>query len=469
MVNRGRGGRRNQRPNRAQHQHKSTTTTTTILAASASVPEELSGTTLPDELILEVLYRTPVKTLVTFRCVSKSWLALTFDPRFISMHLSHNALTNKHTLYHAYATDYKAKTLTLLHNVNEPPTHLYVLKPSQPRKLDYPRKFNFPNFFKEMVFCGSINGIVCLSHSQHPDSCYFVEWGRFCVLWNPAMNCCKTIKLPAKKTILDMWELVSVGFGFDADGNDYKIIRIVPVSYPPSSNENIMSRVEIYSAKKDSWKDINGGALIPFCPGLPNCNFVIKGVPYWHVWGRENYGLGVIDPRTGMHREIPYPDYVKNQRTDAHPVNLLDSISLLIYSPGQDPNHLVDVYVLDETCGQWTKKYTTQPIVAEGLRLPQCLTTGQIVVETWEGGDSDHRCTFFYDPSTSRLSAKFDASNTLWYQSYSHVESLVCLKGMEPLEKEAKEDKKKKKKPKTKNWDGFLSEGFELVLRFIEV
>lgn len=179
MVNRGRGGRRNQRPNRAQHQHKSTTTT--ILAASASVPEELSGTTLPDELILEVLYRTPVKTLVTFRCVSKSWLALTFDPRFISMHLSRNALTNKHTLYHAYATDYKAKTLTLLHNVNEPPTHLYVLKPSQPRKLDYPRKFNFPNFFKEMVFCGSINGIVCLSHSQHPDSCYFVEWGRFCV------------------------------------------------------------------------------------------------------------------------------------------------------------------------------------------------------------------------------------------------------------------------------------------------
>lgn len=110
------------------------------------------------------------------------------------------------------------------------------------------------------------------------------------------------------------------------------------------------------------------------------------------------------------------------------------------------------MYVLDETCGQWIKKYTTQPIVAEGLRLPQCLTTGQIVVETWERGDSDHRSTFFYDPSICCLSAKFDASNTLWYQSYSHVESLVCLKGMEPLEKEAKEDKKKKKKPKKKNW-----------------
>lgn len=116
------------------------------------------------------------------------------------------------------------------------------------------------------------------------------------------MNCCKTIKLPATKTMLDMWEIVSVGIGFDAVANDYKIIRIVPVSYPPSSKENIMSRVEIYSANQDSWKDINGGALIPFCPGLPNCKFVIKGVPYWHVWGRENKGLGAIDPRTGIHR-----------------------------------------------------------------------------------------------------------------------------------------------------------------------
>lgn len=165
-------------------------------------------------------------------------------------------MTNKHTLYHAYATDFKAKTLTLSRDVNEPPTHLYVLKSSQSRKLDYPRKFNFPNFFKEMALCGSINGIVCLSHSQHSDSCYFVECGRFCVLWNPAMNCCKTIKLPAKKTILDMWDIVFVGFGFDANTNGYKIIRIVPVSYPPSSKENIMSRVKIYSAKRDSWKDV---------------------------------------------------------------------------------------------------------------------------------------------------------------------------------------------------------------------
>ncbi|KAK1393643.1 hypothetical protein POM88_012699 [Heracleum sosnowskyi] len=222
---------------------QSSASTTTKLAASASLPEELSGTTLPDELILEVLYRT--------------------------------------------------RTLTLLPNVNEPPTHLYVLKPSQARKLDYPRKFNFPDFFKEMAFCGSINGIVCLSHSQHPDSCYFVDWGQFFVLWNPSMNCCKTIKLPAKKTILDMWEFVSVGIGFDADANDYKIIGIVPVMYPPSSEENIMSRVEIYSAKRDSWKDVDGGALIPLSPALPNCNFVIKGVPYWQVCGRENEGMHI--------------------------------------------------------------------------------------------------------------------------------------------------------------------------------
>lgn len=95
---------------------------------------------------------------------------------------------------------------------------------------DYPKNFNLRDFFGEMEFCGSVNGIVCLSHSQDPKSERYVKWGNFAVLWNPAINRTKLVRLPPKKTVFDMWELVSVSLGYDAVGDDYKIIRLVPVA-----------------------------------------------------------------------------------------------------------------------------------------------------------------------------------------------------------------------------------------------
>lgn len=121
---------------------------------------------------------------------------------------------------------------------------------------------------------------------------------------------------------------------------------------------------------------------------------------------------------TEMLRKDPYLKYAKNERTEVH---------------------TIDVHVLDESWGGWVKKYTTQPIITDGLRLPRCLTTGEVVVELWEGDDSHNRGMFFYDPNTKRLSTKFDAFVPVWDHSYTHVKSLVCLEGMEPIETEVKE------------------------------
>ncbi|XP_030551741.1 putative F-box protein At2g19630 [Rhodamnia argentea] len=56
-----------------------------------------SGTTdddsivLPEDLLIEILKRLPVKSLCRFRCVSTSWRSLISDPRFIDSHLTHSA------------------------------------------------------------------------------------------------------------------------------------------------------------------------------------------------------------------------------------------------------------------------------------------------------------------------------------------------------------------------------------------
>jgi hypothetical protein len=49
---------------------------------------------LPDEVVVDILHRLPVKSLIRFRCVCKSWNSLIQTPAFIDSHLNQSIENN---------------------------------------------------------------------------------------------------------------------------------------------------------------------------------------------------------------------------------------------------------------------------------------------------------------------------------------------------------------------------------------
>ena len=295
-----------------------------------------------------------------------------------------------------------------------------------------------------MVLAGSINGIVCLAHSE--EMC-----GRFVALWNPTIRYWKPIALPQNRA----WARVSVGLGFDVVRNDFKIICIVPFTDTKRAG---WSRIEIYSANQNSWENVVEERIVPFVPVLnrQQCKFIVQGVPYWmgmDALAQTNQVLGRIDPRTGLYGTVLFPGHIKNPSTEVCAVNLKGSIAALIQSPGENPNNMVDLYILDAHTADWTMMYSIGPLEFIFRRPIQCLSTGEIVLETWPGyiNQASNAVHFFCDPRTNSVfwNNEMEVLNPCWRESYIHIESLVRLKGMVEI---AKEHITRRPNPRMNNW-----------------
>ncbi|XP_074330658.1 putative F-box protein At1g32420 [Apium graveolens] len=362
---------------------------------------------LPEELMMEIIVRIPVRFLGRLRCVCKSWNALITDPQFALELIDHNKNTQQKILFPCFS-----------------PHARNSAKP-------YDRNF------KECIVAGSINGIVCLASLCRPGT-------RFVALWNPSIKYWKPIHLPDTG---DCNWFESIGLAFDSLANDYKVIRLLPLLRQMTSSSSSISRVEVYSASQDSWSVVH--SEIPFFTTQLKCSLIVKGVPYWSrnyhssYCVYDNFQSNVIasfDPRTGLYKKISYPQILLNEKTSVHPFNLMDSLAILMYSPGEKPNQTFHVYALDDenSCATtWINLCSTPaPTVQlnKDLRILRCFEdpAGKTIVVGWNPHQSDF---FLYDLKTDCLieSIGLDAYRTRWDESYHHVESLVYIPGMEPI------------------------------------
>ncbi|XP_065878518.1 F-box/kelch-repeat protein At3g23880-like [Euphorbia lathyris] len=179
---------------------------------------------LIEEILIEILSRLPVKSLLRFKMVCKSWYSIINSKQSIKKHLNHaNSIhSNQHdNLLGLHIPSWDASNRCFLYNEN----------------LDgsiHAKEVGFP--FKLVEVCNYCNGLICFNVSGHG-----------ILIWNPSLPLeYKIIPMDKTKRRPDL-DRFCVAIGYDSTTDDYKIVRV------PKYTHNNSRFVKVFSLKSSSW------------------------------------------------------------------------------------------------------------------------------------------------------------------------------------------------------------------------
>ncbi|XP_011027351.1 PREDICTED: F-box/kelch-repeat protein At3g23880-like [Populus euphratica] len=200
--------------------------------------ESVKKNRVPEDVLIDILIALPIKSLLRFRSLSKSWNSVISDKDFISA---------------------------------------FWPKPNH--------RFSFVDgkIVKNPTLC-SCNGVVRLSD---------INQGRTksLILWNPAIRKHLNLALPK----LCGPHSANWGFGFDLPSNDYRFVR---VARQVSSKREFPMEFQVFSLKRRYWERINfSPTLGPFCVAPDGCNssgHCNQDATQWMVISEFDDSLGAL-------------------------------------------------------------------------------------------------------------------------------------------------------------------------------
>ncbi|XP_050290062.1 F-box/LRR-repeat/kelch-repeat protein At2g27520-like [Quercus robur] len=156
---------------------------------------------LSEDVLMDIFSRLPVKTLLQFKSVCKSWYDIIKDPIFITKHVNRSNHSNN---------GYVAATC------------------------------------RDDTFHGSCNGVLCLNGSKIGDMNF---------LFNPVTGEFKELPKP-DYPVNELGEdkivvHIGLGFGHDPKTNDYRLVRI---SDSKKMRDSFYSGVDVHSLSTNSWR-----------------------------------------------------------------------------------------------------------------------------------------------------------------------------------------------------------------------
>ncbi|KAK1354771.1 F-box domain-containing protein [Heracleum sosnowskyi] len=353
---------------------------------------------LPSEIIeWEILPRVPVKSVIKFKSVCKSWnLLISNNPDFIKSHLDLN-----------------------------PNNDSLILMGGQNKKWVHDND-SLLQCYTEII--GSINGLVCF-YNWHDD-----YEGYEIAIWNPATKQCLTDipNLPTRHQNRELERDDYFGFGFDPVANDFKVIYAIFIEEQPLVGE-------IYSCNHRCWRKITpSNFLFRGCVYMrPMPVTSSTGSPYWLIMqsNGKNSRLTVISFDVQNENFILLPEVGSIDRKQGQASVLMtfrDSIAVIIYDWTMFLTKSVDLYVLNERCSGWSKT-SIGPVIGKEPTLP---SWGQHLFQCFKNDDilfvsSGHQLNCVNLKTHAIKSLGKDRKLCRIVHGCAYSESLVFIKGME--------------------------------------
>jgi F-box interacting protein len=226
---------------------------------------------LPNELVIQILKRLPVKSLICFKCVCKLWFSLISDPHFANSHFQLTAATHTPRVMCISPLSHEILSIDFEAFFNDDPASVNL-------------NFSLPKSYFPVEIRGSCRGFILL---YRPPNIY---------VWNPCTGFKKQIPLSTfdSKSVADCHGLV-----YDESRDDHLVVVFSHVS----------SHLEVFSFRDNMWKEINVTHFPYVIVPYQGEGFLLNGVIHWLAY-RRDLDLDVIVAFDLMEKkmfEMPVP------------------------------------------------------------------------------------------------------------------------------------------------------------------
>ncbi|KAL6145149.1 hypothetical protein ACLB2K_055837 [Fragaria x ananassa] len=358
---------------------------------------------LPQQVVVEILVRLPVKSLIKCITVCKSWRSLVESSAFMDTHLSRQ---NDNTNLLLLKVGTRDCDLCLLHNPETGESN-NLIQSTQTSRLEFDVH-------------GTCNGLICLSSQSHDSHLPY-----FAIIWNPSIR--RFVFLPRPR-VVDYENVEQFhAFGFDMPTNDYKVLRIMSYLDRSDVPPNTPYEVEVYSLARGSWKSLSAVVVpkdynhyLEFRDGV-----LLNGSLHWFQLGnnRDNF-IVTFDMYNEVFCEMVVPDAIKTGLHILCMTRYGESLAIVDMAELDGFEATFHVWVMNKygVIDSWNVLYSVRlrGLPYDTLRPFGLTRNGEFMIDMFFSG-------LFYVNYNSCQAVRFAIDGSDWCFVDSFVESLVLL------------------------------------------
>lgn len=382
----------------------------------------------PEGMLTEILLRLPVESLLPCKSVCKRWLSMISNPQFVKSHLHRTIISywNNPTLLTILHPPPSQEELAFVEAITVGfPFEQSVITPLEQRRqqlidealldtsgqdlsnspVHFHRLVMPPFFESEYRVISSFNGIICLANL----------FGNVVYLWNPTIRQCRKLPEPTMHTTRSI--PVKMGFGYDSNSSEYKVLRFVCENL-----SDVIPIVQVYSTDTDCWKEFRAPILQNW-KDWSGAQIVVDGILYFD--GADE--LVSFDLRNEVFGLVPFPTFIQTKKSDV--LDFEGSVAM-VFESGLG----IDLWTLDDVSGQvsWTKSFSIENESETEMWLQSYLGARQFYGRMiFNEGHSLYRILYDYEKKQMKYYG-LGEENT--HENLKYTVSLVSLDRFEQVE-----------------------------------